>query len=115
MFDLENVLLVITLLYYFSYKMGLNNYSTKLVFNKFISSTPLMALIIAIALNLANIHLPDPLLDLSEKSGNMVISLIMFSLGIYFNPKLIHFKMSLLTIFKNVNRFYGRINYCVFI
>ena len=99
MFDLGNVSLVITLLYYFSCKMGTNDYSTKNVLKKFLSSTPLISMVIAILLNLTNIHLPEYLLDLSRKTGNMVIPLIMFAMGIYFNPKIIHLKLSVTTIF----------------
>ena len=99
LFDLGNVFLVITLLYYFSCKMGSNDYSRKIVLKKLTTSTPLLALIIAMTLNLTNIHLPDFLLDLSYKIGNMVIPLIMFALGIYFNPKFVHLKLSVITIF----------------
>jgi len=87
-FDLGNVILVITLLYYFACKMGSNDYSSKTVFKKFLTSTPLMALIISILLNITDNHLPGFLLELSEITGKMVIPLIMFALGIYFNPKI---------------------------
>ena len=97
-FDLGNVLLVLTLLYYFSCKMGSNDYSSFNLIKKLFTSTPLIVLVIAFSLNIVNIHLPAFLLDLSSKAGNLVIPLIMFSLGIYFNPKLVHFKLSSLTI-----------------
>jgi malate permease and related proteins len=99
MFDVGNVLLVITLLYYFACKMGTNDYSAKNILKKFSTSSPLIALVIALILNLTNIHLPDYLLELSRKTGNMVIPLVMFAMGIYFNPKLIHLKLSVITIF----------------
>ncbi len=99
MFDLGNVILVITLLYYFSCKMGANDYSSKNVLIKFTTSTPLIALMIAFTLNLTNLHLPDFLLALSKTTGNLVIPLIMFALGIYFKPKIIHFKVSTIVIF----------------
>lgn len=98
-FDLGNILLVITFLYYFSCKMGANDYSTKIVLNRFSTSTPLIALIVAISLNLMGLHLPDFLLTLSKTTGNLVIPLIMFALGIYFNPKIVHFKLSAIVIF----------------
>jgi predicted permease len=97
-FDLGNVFLVITLLYYFACKMGSNDYSSKTVVKKFLTSTPLMALIISILLNISDNHLPEFLLELSEMTGKMVIPLIMFALGIYFNPKIILIKFSTMAI-----------------
>lgn len=98
-FDLGNAIPVMTLLYYFACRMGTNNYNAKSVLNKFLTSTPLIALAIATPLNILEIHLPDSLLVLSKTTGNMVIPLVMFSMGIYFNPKVIHLKLSMVVIF----------------
>ena len=97
-FDLGNVFLVITLLYYFACKMGSNDFSSSTVIKKFLTSTPLMALIISIMLNITDNHMPEFLLELSEMTGKMVIPLIMFALGIYFNPKIILIKYSTISI-----------------
>lgn len=98
MFDLGNIGLVLTLIYYFACKMGSNQYSTKTVFVKLASSTPLIALLIALSLNLSGNHLPVFVLKLSKMTGILVIPLIMLALGIYFNPKLINFKLILIVI-----------------
>ncbi len=97
-FDFGNVVLVLTLLYSFACRMGSNDYNSKTLIFKLLTSTPLLALAIALCLNLLNIHLPKFLLDLSNKTGLLVVPLIMLSLGIYFKPKLIQTKLVVIVI-----------------
>jgi predicted permease len=99
MFDLGNVIPVITILYYFACKMGSNDFNNKTLIKKFSVSTPLIAIIIAITMNILNLHLPDFLLSLATQTGNMVFPLVLFALGIYFNPKILHLKLSGIVIF----------------
>jgi predicted permease len=99
MFDLGNVIPVITILYFFACKMGSNDFNTKTVLKKFVFSTPLIALIIAMIMNVLDLHLPNFLLRLATQIGNMVFPLVLFALGIYFNPKFIHIKLSGIVIF----------------
>lgn len=99
MFDIGNVTLVLTLLYYFACKIGSDDFKIKTVLFKFSTSVPLIALFLSIVLNINEIHLPEFFLDLSEKTGNLVIPLLMISLGIYFNPKLYKLKLLFTTLF----------------
>jgi len=99
LFDIGNITLVLTLLYYFACKMGSNGYSFKKVLYKLVISSPIIALIIALFVNISGYHLPDFILSLSEKTGALVIPLIMLSLGIYFNPKILNAKLLTTTIF----------------
>ncbi len=98
-FDLGNVGLVLTLLYYFACRMGSNKYNSRILALKLVTSTPLLALGIAIFLNLSDLHLPKFLLDLSNLTGLLVIPLIMLALGIYFNPKIIRAKLVVIVVF----------------
>jgi len=52
-------------------------------------SSPVWALILSIIFKINDIPLPNIILDTSKILGDLAIPLIMISLGIYFNPKII--------------------------
>ena len=91
MFDFANGLLTFTFIYYFAVKYGSGVKDKKTMIKKFVYSPPIWALIVAVILNLVNVKLPGIASNFFQILGNMVVPLIMLSLGIYFSPKLVKF------------------------
>jgi len=89
LFDLGSSLLVFSFVYFIACRYGENTKnSNNKIMKKVIFSPPILAVIIAIAINLFNIQMPQVSLDLLKTLGNLTVPLIMLSVGIYFNPKL---------------------------
>ncbi len=86
-FDFSNGFLAYTFVYFIACKYGKNDYNKKLLFKKFIFATPFWALIIGIIINLTDTKIPMPAYNFLEQLGNLMIPLLMLSIGIYFTPK----------------------------
>lgn len=89
-FDISNGVLAYTWVYYIAYKHGSNHHDRKSMIKKFIFSPPIWALFIAIAMNLLNIKIPEMASSLFEILGEITIPLLMITLGLYFNPKIVN-------------------------
>ena len=88
LFDLGSSLLVFSFVYFIACRYGsktknANNRIMKKVF----FSPPILATIIALALNLFNFQIPQVGLNLVNTLGSLTVPLILLSVGIYFNPK----------------------------
>ena len=88
LFDIGNTIMAFSFVYFIAGKYGKNN-NFKVLTRKIIFSPPLLASLLGILLNLINYRLPLVLDSTSGIIGNLTIPLMMFSLGIYFNPKII--------------------------
>ena len=88
-FDVSNGILAFTLVYYIACKYGEHGNSSKLLIKKFILSPPIWALAVGIILNLTNTKIPAVPANLFQILGDLTIPLIMITLGIYFNIRLI--------------------------
>jgi len=92
LFDFSNGFLAFTFVYFLACKYGGKDKGSKVMIRKFLLAPPIWALIIGIVLNLANITVSGLFHELFKLLGNLTIPLIMLSLGIYFNPKIVNIK-----------------------
>jgi predicted permease len=88
-FDFSNAILAFTLVYYIACRYGKHGNSSKLLIKKFLLSPPIWALVVGIILNLTNTEIPPVPANLFHILGDLTIPLIMITLGIFFNIRLI--------------------------
>lgn len=100
LFDFGNGLMALTLAYFVAVKYGSENGETSTVIKKFLSSTPLWALFIAMTLNVTGVALPEVVTEILRSLGSTLIPLYMISLGIRFNLRVVNLKalVSVITI-----------------
>jgi len=100
-FDLSNAIMVFTLVYYIACKHGNKNQGRKSLIMKFIITPPIWALFISLLMNLMHWELPGIIIRLFNQLGQLTIPLLLLSLGIYFNPKIVKaFPLSLVIIIR---------------
>lgn len=90
-FDFGNAFLVLTFIYYLACRYGNQKSNFKMMVKKFILLPPIWALIISIMFNLTGVQTPNLIGNFFHMIGNLTIPLIMLSLGIYFNVKIVKF------------------------
>lgn len=88
-FDFSNAALAFTLVYYIACRYGEHGNSNKILIKKFAASPPLWALITGVLLNLSNTAIPPVPARLLQILGDLTIPLIMITLGVFFNIRLI--------------------------
>lgn len=88
-FDFSNAALAFTLVYYIACRYGEHGNSNKILIKKFAVSPPLWALITGVLLNLSNTSIPPVPARLLQILGDLTIPLIMITLGVFFNIRLI--------------------------
>ncbi|MDT8393341.1 MAG: AEC family transporter [Bacteroidales bacterium] len=88
-FDFSNAALAFTLVYYIACRYGEHGNSNKILIKKFAASPPLWALIAGVLLNLSNTAIPPVPARLLQILGDLTIPLIMITLGVFFNIRLI--------------------------
>jgi len=86
-FDFGNSLMIFTFAYYFAIKYGSHN-GSRIPIKKFLLLPPIWALILGVIFNLAKIELSTTATNFFETVGRPTTFLVMFSLGLYFNPKI---------------------------
>lgn len=87
LFDFGNTALVFTFIYYLACRYGSNSSNFMAMIGKFVSSPPLLALVVALVLNLLQVSLPTIATRFFTIIGYMTMPLVMLSLGIYFSPR----------------------------
>jgi hypothetical protein len=92
MFDLGNAILVFTYIYYLATSYGKQKHQSSVLVSKLVSSPPLWALGIGLLMNWLQVQVPTFAFEVFQSLGNMTIPLLMLSLGMYFNPKLVRAK-----------------------
>ena len=88
-FDVSNAILAFTLVYYIACRYGEHGNSSRLLIKKFIFSPPIWALAAGIILNVTNTKIPPVPANLFQIMGDLTIPLIMITLGVFFNIRLI--------------------------
>lgn len=116
MFDLFNAVMVFTLIYYMACSYGGNKRNYRDLIKKLVSSPPLWSIILGIALNLLGLSIPGIADNLFHYLGEMNVPLVMLSLGIYFNPKIVRGRLVLIGILTRmgIGFFMGMIYISVF-
>ncbi len=99
LFDFGNWLLTFTFIFFIACKYWNNKRDWKNMIKKFIYSPPIWALIIAILLNLFKIKIPLIWVNFFQLLWNMTVPLILLSIWIYFNPKIVKLKALSTVIF----------------
>lgn len=87
LFDFGNTALVFTFIYYLACRYGSNSSNFMAMIGRFMRSPPLLALVVALFLNLLQVSLPAIATRFFTIIGYMTMPLVMLSLGIYFSPK----------------------------
>lgn len=88
LFDFMNGVLIFTLAYYLACRFG-GASGSKTMIRKFLVSVPLWSLVVSILMNLFSISLPERLEVPFGAVGDMTGPLLILSLGVFFNPKLV--------------------------
>jgi len=99
LFDFGNTALVFTFIYYLACRYGGNPSNLKVMARKYLCSPPLLAVVLALVINMRHIVLPDVAAEFLKITGYMTVPLVMLSLGIHFSPKALIPAPVLLTIF----------------
>lgn len=87
LFDLGHTAVLFSFVYLVACRYGGNSDSRSALTAKLLSSPPLWALVLAVALNLARVRLPDVITQFLGTIGYMSMPIVMLTLGIYFTPK----------------------------
>ncbi len=91
LFDFGHASVVFSFVYINACRYGHgNNQPARVLFKKFISSPPLLALLAALALNLAHLQLPPVAAEFVHILSGLVTPLMMIPLGIYFETRISH-------------------------
>ena len=98
-FDVGNAIMIFGFAYYQACKYGNQGLNKKELYKKFLKAIPLWAILVSVIMNMANIQLEGPLLNFAKITGDLTIPLLLISVGIFFEPKLSYFKVSLIAIF----------------
>ncbi len=89
LFDFGNAFIVLSFVYYLACRYGSDSNSSSRLLKKFLCSPPLMSLFVAIFLNLTKWELPGFGVEFLKILGGMTTPLVMLSLGIYFNHRIV--------------------------
>jgi hypothetical protein len=87
-FNLGCAVLHLTLLYYMAGRYGKREVTPRAILKRFVSATPLWALLIAVGFNLYSIETPETVTNLFQIAGRTTTPLILFALGLHFNPRI---------------------------
>ncbi len=92
LFDFGNALVAFSFAYYLACRYGKSgsSLSGRALYRKFLLSPPLLALILAVTINLSGVQLPQAAYQFLRTMGSLTTPLIMLSLGIYFSPRIIN-------------------------
>ena len=89
LFDFGNAAVVLSFGYYLACRYGGDgNQGSMALLRKFLASSPLIALVVAVVFNLAGVHVPEVGIEFLKILGGMTTPLMMLSLGIYFDTRI---------------------------
>jgi predicted permease len=98
LFDFGNAVMTATFTFALAFKYGGEGHTSKTMIMKVIKSPLFWALALAIILSVSGTALPVVAVNFLEPLGNMTAPLILISLGIFFSPKLLHWKLVTVTL-----------------
>ncbi|MCB5230249.1 MAG: AEC family transporter [Candidatus Cloacimonas sp.] len=87
LFDVGNVFLIFTFIYYIAIRYGGVKGSNTSVWKKMATLPPLWALIVGLILNLTKAKVPIAINNTLQFLANMTTPLVMVALGVYFQPR----------------------------
>jgi predicted permease len=88
-FDIGNAFLVATVIFYVACRYGENGGGTWTALKRVAMAPPLLAFVAGMTLNIAGVTIHPALESFLALVGNLMIPLVMLSLGIYFSPRLV--------------------------
>jgi len=88
-FDIGNAFMALTLAYYLACKYGENGNKKINIFRKFLSSPPLLALMIGLLINFLEIEMQKNMVIAFDALSRFTVPLILVAVGTYFTPKII--------------------------
>ena len=91
LFDFGTGMAVFTFVYYLACCHGNNGHGHRQLLRKFFLSPPLLALVVALLLNLLQLPLPAWIDNWLKQLATMTTPVVMLALGIAFKPKLLRF------------------------
>jgi malate permease and related proteins len=91
-FDIGNSLLVYGFAYYQACKFGNHQIDRKKLIKRLVTSLPLWSIVIALILNFAGIKTDGFLHGFLKMAGDLTIPLLLVSVGVLFDPKLVNIK-----------------------
>lgn len=98
LFDFGNAVMTATFTYALASKYGGEAHTSKTMIMKVIKSPLFWALALAIILSTSGAVLPEIVVNFLKPLGQMTAPLILISLGIFFTPKLLHWKLVTVTL-----------------
>ncbi|PLY00987.1 MAG: hypothetical protein C0622_07900 [Desulfuromonas sp.] len=90
LFDFGNAVVAFSLAYYLACRYGSSDYTPGNLVRKFVLSPPLLALLIAIVLNLTGLRFPSFGQEFLRILSSLTTPLVLLALGVYFNPRIVH-------------------------
>ena len=87
-FDFMNGFLAFTFVYFHAVKYSPQKRNKKMMLNRFLSSPPIYAIVLALIINYFDLKIPPVANELLDTLGKITIPLILLSLGIFFSPKI---------------------------
>jgi predicted permease len=98
-FDVGNALFIYSFAYYQACKYGKHQIDRKKLIKRLFSSVPLWSIIIALILNLLGIKTNGIFHGFLKMAGDLTIPLLLVSIGVLFDPKLLNIKAMSLALF----------------
>ncbi|MEI7616500.1 MAG: AEC family transporter [Actinomycetota bacterium] len=98
LFDVGNAIFVFSFVYYIAALYGSDGGNKKTLLKKLLFSAPLWAITIALALNFTKTTIDPLIIQTLQLGAYMIVPLLMLSLGIYFEPKILNFKREILAV-----------------
>jgi len=97
--DVGNVLMIFVFGYFQACKYGNHRITNKEIMKRFAWAVPLWAILIGIVFNYLNITLKGPLFGFAKTTGDLTFPLLLISVGIFFEMRLVKLKAMSIAIF----------------
>jgi predicted permease len=101
-FDIGNVLVIFGLGYYQACKFGNHEITNMQILKRFAAAIPLWAILFALLLNYLNISLKGPVYNFAKLAGDLTIPLLLISVGVFFEPRVVKFKAMFISLFLRI-------------
>ncbi len=97
--DVGNVFMIFGLGYYQACKYGNHELTNKQIFKRFFNAIPLWAILVSILMNLLHLNLKGPFYGFVKIAGDLTIPLLLISVGIFFELRLVKLKALFIALF----------------
>jgi predicted permease len=96
--DAGNVLMIFGFAYFQACKYGNHGISNKQLLKRFLGAVPAWALLVASVMNMIGFKLEGPVYEFAKITGDLTIPLLLISVGIFFEPKIVHIKANVTAV-----------------